>query len=82
VGNLCTELKKKKRSLSRSLEILGPVEAPLYRIAGNYRWQILLKGLEVQSLHRFLHNLWLANKAKISRGDIMVVLDVDPVFMM
>jgi primosomal protein N' (replication factor Y) len=82
VGNLCTELKKKNRSLSRSLEILGPVEAPLYRIAGNYRWQILLKGLEVQSLHRFLHNLWLANKAKISRGDITVVLDVDPVFMM
>jgi primosomal protein N' (replication factor Y) len=82
VGDLCNELKKRNRSLSRSLEILGPVEAPLYRIAGKYRWQILLKGLEVQPLHRFLHNLWLVNKAKISRRDVNVVLDVDPVFMM
>ena len=82
VGDLCAELKKRNRSLSRSLEILGPVEAPLYRIAGKYRWQILLKGLEVQSLHRFLHNLWLENKGKVSRRDVTVVLDVDPVFMM
>jgi primosomal protein N' (replication factor Y) (superfamily II helicase) len=82
VGDLCGELKKRNRSLSRSLEILGPVEAPLYRIAGKYRWQILLKGSEVQTLHRFLRNLWLVNQAKISRRDITVVLDVDPVFMM
>ncbi len=82
VGDLCRELKKRNRSLSRSLEILGPVEAPLYRIAGKYRWQILLKGLEVQPLHRFLRHLWLVNQAKVSRHDITVVLDVDPVFMM
>jgi primosomal protein N' (replication factor Y) len=82
VGILCNKLKKRSRLLSKSLEILGPVEAPLYRIAGKYRWQILLKGLEVQPLHRFLYNLWLVNKAKISRRDVNVVLDVDPVFMM
>ena len=82
VGDFCGELKKRNRSLSRSLEILGPVEAPLYRIAGKYRWQILLKCLEVQPLHRFLQNLWLVNKAKINRRDVTVVLDVDPVFMM
>jgi primosomal protein N' (replication factor Y) len=82
VGDLCSELKKKNQSFSRSLEILGPVEAPLYRIAGKYRWQILLKSVEVQPLHRFLHNLWLVNKAKINRRDVTVILDVDPVFMM
>jgi primosomal protein N' (replication factor Y) (superfamily II helicase) len=82
VGDLCAELKKENRSFSRSLEILGHVEAPLYRIAGKYRWQILLKSLEVQALHQFLHNLWLVNKAKINRRDVTVVLDVDPVFMM
>jgi primosomal protein N' (replication factor Y) (superfamily II helicase) len=82
VGDVCNELKERNRSSSRSLEILGPVEAPLYRIAGKYRWQILLKGLEVQPLHRFLHNLWLVNKSKISRRDVTVILDVDPVFMM
>ena len=82
VGNLCDELKKRNRSGSRFLEILGPVEAPLHKIAGKYRWHILLKDPEVQSLHRFLNELWLVNKTKISRRDVNVVLDVDPVFMM
>ncbi|MEJ2658702.1 MAG: primosomal protein N' [Desulfobacterales bacterium] len=82
VGELCHELKKGNRSLSKSLEILGPVEAPLYRIAGQYRWQILLKGLGIQPFRRFLYDLWLVNKTKISCRDVKVVLDVDPVFMM
>lgn len=82
VGDLCHTLKQKNRSLSKSLEILGPIEAPLFKIAKKYRWQILLKGLEVRSLHRFLHNLWFENRATIDRRDVKVVLDVDPIFMM
>ena len=82
VGDLCNTLKQKNRSLSRSLEILGPIEAPLFKIAKQYRWQILLKGLEVKPLHRFLHNLWLENRTIINRLDVNVVLDVDPIFMM
>ncbi len=82
VGDLCHTLKQKNRSLSKSLEILGPIEAPLFKIAKKYRWQILLKGLEVRSLHRFLHNLWFENRTTIDRRDVKVVLDVDPIFMM
>lgn len=82
VGDLCHTLKQKNRSLSKSLEILGPIEAPLFKIAKKYRWQILLKGLEVRSLHRFLHNLWFENRATIDRRDVKVILDVDPIFMM
>ncbi|MBW2605336.1 MAG: primosomal protein N' [Deltaproteobacteria bacterium] len=82
VGDLCNILKQKNRSLSRSLEILGPIEAPLFKIAKQYRWQILLKCLEVGALHRFLYNLWLENRAMVNRPDVKVVLDVDPMFMM
>jgi primosomal protein N' (replication factor Y) len=82
IGDLCNALKQKNRSLSRSLEILGPIEAALFKIAKKYRWQILLKGLEVKPLHRFLNNLWLENRSIINRPDINVVLDVDPIFMM
>jgi primosomal protein N' (replication factor Y) len=82
IGDLCNTLKQKNRSLSRSLEILGPIEAALFKIAKKYRWQILLKGLEVKPLHRFLNNLWLENRSIINRPDINVVLDVDPIFMM
>jgi primosomal protein N' (replication factor Y) len=82
IGDLCNTLKQKNRSLSRSLEILGPIEAALFKIAKKYRWQILLKGLEVKPLHRFLNNLWLENRSIINRPDVNVVLDVDPIFMM
>jgi len=61
---------------------LGPIEAPLFKIAKQYRWQILLKGLEVKPLHRFLHNFWIENRSIINRLDVNVVLDVDPIFMM
>lgn len=82
VGDLCNILKQKSRSLSKSIEILGPVEAPLFKLAKQYRWQILLKGLEVKLLHRFLNGLWLENRTIINRRDVKVVLDVDPIFMM
>ena len=82
IGDLCNILKQKNKLLSRSLEILGPIEAPLFKIARKYRWQILLKGLEVKPLHRFLNNLWLENRSIINRPDVNVVLDVDPIFMM
>ena len=82
IGDLCNTLKQKNKLLSRSLEILGPIEAPLFKIAKKYRWQILLKGLEVRPLHRFLNNLWLENRSIINRLDVNVVLDVDPIFMM
>ena len=82
VGDLCNEIKRRYGSLSTFVEILGPIEAPLFRIAKQYRWQILIKGLKVKPLHQFLRNLWLENLAKINRRDVKVILDVDPIFMM
>jgi len=82
VGDLCNEIIRTHRTLSTSVEILGPIEAPLFKIAKQYRWQILLKGLKVKPLHQFLRNLWLENLSKINRRDVQVVLDVDPIFMM
>jgi primosomal protein N' (replication factor Y) len=63
------------------LEILGPIEAPIPKIAKYYRWQIFLKGQNVKPLHRFLHKMWFENRAAILNRDVKVVLDVDPFFM-
>ena len=82
IGDLCNTLKQKNKSISKSLEILGPIEAPLFKIAKHYRWQILLKGLEIKPLHQFLNDLWLENKTIINQRNVKVVLDVDPIFMM
>jgi primosomal protein N' len=62
--------------------VLGPIEAALPRVAKHFRWQILLKGLKVGPLHRFLQQLLFTNRAKISNRSIKVIADVDPFFMM
>lgn len=64
------------------LAALGPIEAPLYRIANQYRWQMLIKGPGAGPLHRFVHKLLRHENLKSDRGNITIGVDVDPVFLM
>ncbi len=49
-GDACRALRRTSPGICHeAVEILGPIEAPLSRIAGYYRWQILLKGRPLQS---------------------------------
>ncbi|MGD9107402.1 MAG: primosomal protein N' [Desulfobacterales bacterium] len=82
IGDLCHTLRKNNHSFLKSVEILGPIEASLPKIAKRYRWQILLKCPSIKQLHRFLHRIWFEKKANIRIRDVKVVLDVDPFFMM
>jgi primosomal protein N' (replication factor Y) (superfamily II helicase) len=68
--------------LSEQVEILGPIEAPLSRIAGQYRWQILLKSTRSDQLHRLARQLIFDNGAAISSRHVSLAVDVDPFFMM
>jgi primosomal protein N' (replication factor Y) len=81
VGNLCSELKNNNRFV-KTVEILGPITAPLPRLSKHFRWQILIKGLSVEHLHRFVHQLLVKNRERISSRDVKMVVDVDPFFMM
>jgi primosomal protein N' (replication factor Y) len=82
VGDLCLFLKQSNKSFFKPVEVLGPIEAPLPKIAKQYRWQIILKGVTVRPLHKFLHTLWFKNRKQISNRHVKVVVDVDPLFMM
>jgi primosomal protein N' (replication factor Y) len=82
IGEKCKELKNRERRFDRTIEILGPLEAPLARIANRFRWQILLKSPEVKTLHDFIHRLVSENKKDFRHRRVNVVVDVDPVFMM
>jgi primosomal protein N' (replication factor Y) len=62
--------------------VLGPIEAFIPRIANQYRWQIILKGLQVNSLHRFARQLLFENASILNNRSVMVAVDVDPFFMM
>ena len=71
-----------RRSGVRDVQILGPAPAPLSKIRGQHRWQILLKGQRSTSLHRMV-------KAIMRRGSrwppwpgVRVRVVVDPVEML
>jgi primosomal protein N' (replication factor Y) len=60
------------------IEVMGPAEAPLARIKGRHRRQILLKGSNIRALHALVRNTLQLNTVR----DIMVKIDVDPVNFM
>lgn len=65
-----------------ALDLLGPIEAPLYRIADHYRWQLLAKHPRADVLHRFVHRLLFGADAPAGSSGVGVTVDVDPVFLM
>jgi len=62
----------------QGISLIGPVEAPIARIRGRHRWQILLKGQSVRLLQQLTKQV--LSSVKASGCDIKV--DVDPVNFM
>ncbi|CAN2042251.1 Primosomal protein N' [Candidatus Magnetomoraceae bacterium gMMP-15] len=82
IGEYCHVMRKAKSLYENTIEILGPVTAPLARIANRYRWLILLKGLEIIALHEFVRRLLFERISPLKNRYIRVIIDVDPVSMM
>ncbi|MCI5164678.1 MAG: primosomal protein N' [Candidatus Electrothrix sp. GM3_4] len=64
-----------------TVDIIGPVPAPLSMIKKRFRWQLLLKSREPARLHR-LCDLVIAEKKQGCRGGVRISIDVDPENMM
>jgi primosomal protein N' (replication factor Y) len=82
LGDLCQSLKVSENARYQSIDIMGPIEASLTRIARRYRWQILLKGSNARRLHQFINQLLSDHPAGLGRHPVQVAIDVDPFFMM
>lgn len=81
IGDFCQSLRKNSPSYN-PVEILGPIESYLPKIASHYRWQILLKSLQTEPLRNMTKELIFQHGKKIKNSDVNVVFDVDPVFML
>lgn len=82
-GRLCQQIKTAQHQKSgRPIEVLGPIEAPVAKIAGRYRWQILIKAPGVDVLRRFLRQFQAENGTSSGGRDVHTAIDVDPFFMM
>jgi primosomal protein N' (replication factor Y) (superfamily II helicase) len=66
----------------REIQVLGPVEAPLAKIRGKYRWQIFVKSRNSALLHHFLDQV-TAKSGKLLRGKgVDLIVDIDPYQML
>jgi len=82
LGDCCRSLKISNPSFYGSLEIMGPIESSLTKIARRYRWQVLLKGGRVRALHQFVGQLLVENPTVFHHSRVRVAIDVDPLFLM
>jgi primosomal protein N' (replication factor Y) len=68
-----------KRELKLRIEILGPAPAPLYRLRGRFRRQILLKASSRNDLRRMIAT-WQTRR--VASTNVRDFIDIDPVDMM
>ena len=78
-GEAARLLFKTKQDIKTRVEILGPAAAPLSKVRGRYRWQILLKSSVRKDLHRLLATF--KDKLKLP-AVVRLSIDVDPVDML
>ena len=71
-------LARRLASAGEAVDVLGPAPAPLSRVRGKYRWQLLLRAREHPGLHRITRALL----ASIRVSGVELAADVDPVALL
>jgi primosomal protein N' (replication factor Y) len=66
----------------REIQVLGPAEAPLAKLRGKYRWQILIKCKRAELLHYFLREIEALTRKVLRGSGVSLVVDVDPYQML
>jgi primosomal protein N' (replication factor Y) len=82
LGERCRRLLAGSPGSPSAVRVLGPLEAPLARIAGHHRWQLLLIGRRPGLLHRIVGQLAAPHQAGSDPRGARIAVDVDPFFMM
>ncbi len=78
VARFCRQMVKKEQF---TIETLGPAPAPLDKIKDNYRWQILLKGKNLEQMHALCTAIKGVRQELIGT-QCLLAIDVDPENMM
>ena len=70
---LAKQLKGKK-----DVEVLGPVEAPIAKLKGKYRQQILIKSRRPKYLNQLLNEVDRLSSQILGASGVRLIIDVDP----
>lgn len=64
-------------SKEKSVELIGPSKAALYRIQNKFRWHLILRGGNMKQLQNILLKCSQLNESK-ARDKVKITIDVDP----
>jgi primosomal protein N' (replication factor Y) (superfamily II helicase) len=81
LGKIAARLCKDKR-YSGQIEVLGPASAPLSRLKGKHRCQMLLKGRNWNLLHELTERIVEKMERDHLLPGVKLIVDVDPVNML
>ncbi len=62
----------------KEILVLGPVEAPISKLKGKYRWQILLKGKNISLMQHLISGVERRLKKELKGSGVHLISDVDP----
>ena len=74
--------RNENRERGRRSRILGPAPAPLERIRGRYRWQLLFKAADARDLRDAVQPSVRAASDLARRDGVRIAVDVDPYAML
>jgi len=84
VSNLLSDIIRDKLNKidDEGIMILGPVQAPLSKVRGQYRWQLLLKGKDLDEMRKVNQESLIRLNELSTLKTIKVSVDVDPLGML
>jgi primosomal protein N' (replication factor Y) len=71
-----------RASFRPAIRILGPAPAPIERIKGRYRWQVVVKAPAISDLHRTIAAMRTELGAQAEKAGVRLSIDIDPINMM
>ena len=82
LGEMCFYMQTVQPEFKNDIIIMGPLEAPITKIANQYRWQILLKSKKSATLHHFIHQILYGRNSITPNKHVNIKVDVDPYQLM
>ena len=68
-----------KNSCGKNTDVIGPAECPILKISQNFRYQVILRGLDIRAMQQAISNLMYNYTHPAS---VYIEFDIDPVSLL